>query len=218
MATRAAQAKTDPRTKPFYSAAEAASYLHIPANKVRRWAGDASLIRLADPDTRELSFLNLAEVFVLNYLRTELEVPLPAIRRFIQVMRQAGDERPLLNPQLQADWRAPLLQDGDTLVSPVEGGQQVSIDLLKQLPSLRWDAELGLPQALCPTLDGREVAEIDPRIRFGQPVIPGTRIRVETIAERVASGQSFAELAERFDQPRATLEAAVQWLRPDVAA
>ena len=40
---------------------------------------------------------------------------------------------------------------------------------------------------------------VDPAIRFGRPVIRGTRVPVETIVGRVAAGMSFSEIAEEYE-------------------
>lgn len=42
--------------------------------------------------------------------------------------------------------------------------------------------------------------EINPNIRFGKPVIKGTRITVQDVLEYLASGMSFAEIEEDFPE------------------
>ena len=39
---------------------------------------------------------------------------------------------------------------------------------------------------------------VDPTVRFGKPVIKGTRVPAETIVARVASGMSIKEVAEEY--------------------
>jgi uncharacterized protein (DUF433 family) len=39
---------------------------------------------------------------------------------------------------------------------------------------------------------------VDPSVRFGKPVILGTRVPVDTIIARVASGISIKEVAEEY--------------------
>jgi uncharacterized protein (DUF433 family) len=40
---------------------------------------------------------------------------------------------------------------------------------------------------------------IHPAIRFGRPVIRGTRVPVEIIVGRIAAGISFSEVAEEYE-------------------
>ena len=47
----------------------------------------------------------------------------------------------------------------------------------------------------------------DPSVMLGKPVVVGTRITVEHILERLACGDSIADLLQRH--PRLTLEGAV---------
>jgi uncharacterized protein (DUF433 family) len=39
---------------------------------------------------------------------------------------------------------------------------------------------------------------VDPSVRFGKPVIRGTRVPVDTVITRVASGMSIKEVAEEY--------------------
>jgi uncharacterized protein (DUF433 family) len=40
--------------------------------------------------------------------------------------------------------------------------------------------------------------DVDPQIRFGKPVIHGTRVPVETVVARIASGMTFEQVAEEY--------------------
>ncbi|MBK6648122.1 MAG: DUF433 domain-containing protein [Anaerolineales bacterium] len=39
---------------------------------------------------------------------------------------------------------------------------------------------------------------VDPSVRFGKPVIKGTRVPADTIVARVASGMSIKDIAEEY--------------------
>ncbi len=39
---------------------------------------------------------------------------------------------------------------------------------------------------------------VDPSVRFGKPVIRGTRVPVDTVVARVASGMSIQDIAEEY--------------------
>jgi uncharacterized protein (DUF433 family) len=48
-------------------------------------------------------------------------------------------------------------------------------------------------QELCPGI------VVDPAIRFGKPVIKGTRVPVEILVGKVAGGMTVDEVAEEYD-------------------
>jgi uncharacterized protein (DUF433 family) len=52
---------------------------------------------------------------------------------------------------------------------------------------------------------GQETIQSDPSIMMGKPVIAGTRITVELILEKLAAGETIAQLIEAH--PRLTREA-----------
>jgi uncharacterized protein (DUF433 family) len=69
---------------------------------------------------------------------------------------------------------------------------------------------------------GKNLIQSDPNIMMGKPVVAGTRITVELILEKLAAGESVAQLLE--EHPRLTEEAiraalafASEALRADVA-
>ena len=49
-------------------------------------------------------------------------------------------------------------------------------------------------------IDYKEYIEIDPEIRFGKPVIKGTRITVYDVLQWLASGMSHEEIIVDFPQ------------------
>jgi len=51
-----------------------------------------------------------------------------------------------------------------------------------------------------PQVDYRQYIEVDPNIRFGKPVIKGTRITVYDVLQWLASGMTHQEIIEDFPQ------------------
>jgi uncharacterized protein (DUF433 family) len=49
-------------------------------------------------------------------------------------------------------------------------------------------------------VDYREFIEVDPEVRFGKPVIKGTRITVYDVLQWLASGMSHNEIIADFPQ------------------
>lgn len=70
-------------------------------------------------------------------------------------------------------------------------------------------------------MDWREYIETNPKIMMGKPVIKGTRLTVELILEKIASGESFEQLIEAHPRLttrsiRAAIAFAAENLRADI--
>ena len=53
----------------------------------------------------------------------------------------------------------------------------------------------------------------DPEIRFGKPVIKGTRISVYDILEALKSGWTIDEIAEEFNIPREAVIKSIEFIK-----
>jgi uncharacterized protein (DUF433 family) len=52
---------------------------------------------------------------------------------------------------------------------------------------------------------------IDPKIRFGKPVIKGTRVPVDLIVGKIAGGMTIDEVAKEYDLKREQILAALRY-------
>lgn len=52
---------------------------------------------------------------------------------------------------------------------------------------------------------------VDPKIRFGKPVIRGTRVPVDVIVGKVAGGMTIDEVADEYDLKRNDVFAALRY-------
>jgi len=60
----------------------------------------------------------------------------------------------------------------------------------------------------------REIAPrivIDPKIRFGKPVIKGTRVPVDLILGKIAGGMTIEEVAREYDLKKDDILAALRY-------
>lgn len=60
----------------------------------------------------------------------------------------------------------------------------------------------------------REIApgiSIDPKVRFGKPVIGGTRVPVELVIGKLAGGMTMEEVAREYDLTLDDLRAALRY-------
>ena len=220
----------DPRSMATYTTPEAARYIRLPLRTVQNWSfgfksyGGQPLIRIADPARRLLSFWNIAELHVLGALRYH-RVRTKVLR---QTIRYLGDtfesSHPLLTEKMLTDGVFIFTERKGMLINAAKSGQ-LAMQQVLQAHLQRIDPDVdGLAMRLFPfvrrtpsAFDNPEtlmrepkIISIDPRIRFGRPVIINTSIPTEEIAERFRAGDSFAELAEEYERPAAEIEEAIR--------
>jgi uncharacterized protein (DUF433 family)/DNA-binding transcriptional ArsR family regulator len=168
--------------------------------------------------------VNLVEVHVLGALRRQHRLSLPKIRRSLRFLaKQYPDSRhPLAELDLSTDGFALFVEEVGKLVDASEEGQ-LAMRRLLEAHLKRVDKDIrGLPVRLYPFtrkpgLRGDEsVSEtprsvvIDPEIAFGRPVLAGTGIPTEVIADRYRAGDSIHEIAEDYHRPPAEIEEAIR--------
>jgi uncharacterized protein (DUF433 family) len=52
---------------------------------------------------------------------------------------------------------------------------------------------------------------VDPDIRFGKPIIKGTRVPVNLVVAKVSGGMTFAAVADEYDLTREDVQAALAY-------
>jgi uncharacterized protein (DUF433 family) len=221
----------DPRDVPSYATWEAARYLRLPLRTVQNWTSGYStyagppLIRVADGKRHLLSFWNLAELHVLSALRRYHQITPKTLRRTIRYLEDTfGSAHPLLEERMLTDGVSVFVEKTGTLINAGKEGQLAMQHLLEaHLHRIDQDVD-GLAVRLFPfvrhgaatelrpsTLDNEpKIISLDPRVRFGRPVIAGTSIPTAEIAERFRAGDAFAALAEEYGRPTAEIEEAIR--------
>jgi uncharacterized protein (DUF433 family) len=221
--------RQDPKELPRYTLREAARYLGMSRATLQSWVAGRSypvaggrrrwqgLIRRPDPDDPRLSFANLIEAHVLNALRKQYSVRMPAVRTALEYAREKlGVERILLSPQLRVATGNVFLRHLDALVNVGRGGQKAMPEILNAyLERVQWDLA-GLPARMFPWtrsdhLDAPRLVAIDPRIAFGRPVVERKAIKTSVIAERFRAGESIAEIAADYDLEAFEVEEALRY-------
>jgi len=190
------------------------------------------LVLPADRDRHLLSFFNLAELHVLDSLRTHHEVPSLKLRRLIEYLEDTFDTpHPLVNERVFVAGRAVFIEKAEQLIEATHGGQLAMRQVIEaHLKRIDPDQD-GLAIRLFPfvrrkpdprlisTLDEPKIISIDPRVRYGRPVIIHTSIPTAEIAERFRAGDSFQDLAEEYGRPPQEIEEAIRCeLTLDIAA
>ena len=213
--------KPDRRKMPAYSVAEAAHYLGVPASTVRYWAAGRAgvskpVIEAAALHPIVLSFLNLVELHVLGAIRREHEVSLPKVRTAVQYLKKYyRSPHPLWSHQLATDGLDLFVERYGRLVNISRAGQLAMRAVLEtSLKRIERDTA-GIPIKLYPFTrsdihHAPKLVVIDPRLSFGRPVIAGTGLATDVIAERYKAGDSMDDLARDYGRERAEIEEAIR--------
>ena len=228
-------ATTDFREQPRYLVAEAAHYLNVPVSTVRYWCvgkptnpaepgGEsyAPLIDVPEPDGRPtlLSFINLVELHVVAAIRREHRVKMPNLRSAIDYLRghtsdPAERRHPLVSRELETDGLDLFVERYGRLVNASRAGQVVIRERLgAALRRIERDTD-GIPVRLYPFTRSTvtrtpSIIVIDPRLSAGRPVIAGTGLATEIIAERYKAGESVDRLAADYEREEREIEGAIR--------
>ena len=200
----------DPRSMATYTTSEAARYIRLPLRTVQNWSfgfnsyGGQPLIHIADPARRLLSFWNIAELHVLGALRRYHRVRPKKLRQTILYLEDTFESsHPLLTEKMLTDGVSIFTEREEMLINATKSGQLAMRQVL-QAHLQRIDPDVdGLAMRLFPfvrrtpsAFDNPEtlmrepkIISIDPRIRFGRPVIINTSIPTERNCRAIPSGR-----------------------------
>lgn len=224
--------RVDSRELPAYTISEAAHYLAMSPAMVRYWAVGrdryASLIVTPKHSPVLLSFLNLAELHILVSIRRAHAVKVPSIRKAIRFLKKRArrpvDWRyPLLSRDLDTDGVDLFIEEYGSLINISKSGQTAMREIIgAALSRIERDSE-GIPVRLYPFTrvddikDAPAMIVIDPNLSAGRPVIAGTGLAVQLIAERYKAGESINDLARDYERNHAEIEEAVRCGLPAAA-
>jgi uncharacterized protein (DUF433 family) len=171
-----------------------------------------------------LTFVNLVEVHVLDALRRQHGISLPKVRRALKFLAKQFPQslHPLAELDLSTDGFGVFVEEVGKLVDASSEGQ-LAMRRLLEAHLRRIDKDMrGIPIRLypftrkrpldltAPDIEEPRLIVIDPRVAFGKPVLAGTGIPTEIIAERYKAGESIHELAEDYDRSREEIEEAIR--------
>jgi uncharacterized protein (DUF433 family) len=215
----------DRRGYPVYSIPDAAYYLGIPVATLRAWAlgrpkqnaeGEYPPVLRFVSESGRLSFNDLVEAHILRAtIRQKLS--LQRLKRGLEFLREywPNIERPLLTFNFATDGKDLLVKGiygcGDAeLVNATQGGQvEMEHLLVEHLKFIEYDRE-GYAFTLFPER-GEKVVSITAGLYSGRPVIDGTRIPTDTVAQRFTGGETIAELATDYGLSERAIGAAIKY-------
>ncbi len=214
--------------RPRYSFAEADRIARVTPNTSRRWLKGYSFWyggerRVMPPvtwtsDTKDaVSFVDLVEVATIDKLRKK-GFSFKQIRKINAAARlYLRTSRPLVTETFKVKGRDIFVDDGFGVLVNVgyEAGMQAWDEILDPfLDTVEYEGEI--VRRWWPL--GKDVAVlIDPDYGFGLPVIAGTGIRTEIIAERKRAGDSTDEITYDFGVTPEQIHDALRWEMPDAA-
>lgn len=221
---------------PSYTTAEAARYLFLPVATLRSWVAGRHypttsgtrrfqpILRVAPGAPTLLSFVNLVEAHVLAAIRRDHGIRLDKVRKALAWLERSGASRhPLADHELLTDNLDLFLEQYGDLINVSQDGQiEMKKVVLAYLRRIERNPK-GVPIRLYPFIrhrgdeDPRPIV-IDPAVSFGRPVLAGTGIPTEVIAERFDAGEAIEELASDYGRSREEIEEAIRFERHATAA
>ncbi len=224
----------DLRNLPAYPIREAARYLGIPVTTLKSWimgrpypSGTGMrffkpIIHIPDKSQNLLSFINLVEAHVLNATRKYHNVPLKNIRRALEYVREnLKSEHPLVDQEFETNGIDLFIEHG-CFINASKHGQIAIRDILQAYLHRIERDHAGIPIRLYPFTrknysEEPKTVVIDPYISFGRPVLAGTGIPTEIIAERYKAGESIEELSNDYGLQPLQIQEAIRCELPDAA-
>lgn len=218
----------DFRDIPNYSVSEAAGYLRLSEDTLRAWVYGRlcpseegkrffePLIKIPNPKTKQLSFINLVEAHVLSAILQVQRIRLDQLRIALDSINH---HFPTPHPLSRIEFETKgLYLFVETLGHLLVASNQKQLAMQKILKTFltrieRDDAGLALrlfPFTRLPALDAPKTVVIDPRISFGRPVLAGTGIPTAILAERYKAGESIDDLADDYDCSRLQIEEGIR--------
>jgi uncharacterized protein (DUF433 family) len=230
----------EPRDIPAYPVDLAARLLLLPASTLKAWVfgqvwkqkepGSKKTVErffrplLLPPNPAEhmLSFVNLVEAHVLKAVRRKYFVQMERVREVIEELKTSHHtDHPLADVDLLAGGGS-LYSDHGQLLN-LTMGKQVAMDFLRVYLSridrtIEGVATRLFPFVANPIKVGKRVIEqdiriiaIDPYVSFGRPIINGTGIPTDAIADRFWGGDSIDELVNDFQVSKSDIEYALRY-------
>jgi len=219
----------------FYSAAEAARLLKVPARNVSRWLGGYSYNQHSERHHMpplwtpqlpgydhhiELGFRDLIELrFVKAFIDTGLG--LKTIRFCLDIAREyVNDERPFSTRRFRTDGRTIFLESariacGSELLD-LKRKQYTIKDVIKRtFKDLDVEADA---VARWRPYSGKETIVIDPERAFGQPIAADYGIPTITLAQAVEAEGTIKRVTQLYEVPAAIIKEAVSFEKSLLAA
>jgi uncharacterized protein (DUF433 family) len=215
--------------RPLYSFAEADRIVRVSSGTSRRWLKGYGFwyngqrheippVSSATEAKEAVTFVDLMEVATIGQLRTK-GFSFKRVRQINSYCRlYLGESRPLVTQKFKVGGQDIFLDiDFDVLVNVGrEAGMMAWREVLAPfLEDVEYENDLA--RRWWP-LGKERMVVVDPDYGFGLPVVEGTGVRTEIIAERYRAGDKTNEIAYDFDVTSEQINDALRWEMPKKVA
>jgi len=196
---------------PNYSVVEAAVYLHLKPEEIRRWIHG----EVIQASPQGLSFQNILELHILKGLRKQTRLPMQRIRRALQVYGETEKTaHPLLDRRLETDGASLFLHDGNDYWNLNRSGQmdfpQILAAYLQRIHRLDDGQIVYFPFIASEDANEPKSIQMTPAVAFGRPVLARTGVSADVIVGRFRARETITDLAEEYGVPPAMIEDCVR--------
>jgi uncharacterized protein (DUF433 family) len=162
-----------------YSAAEVARLAGVSSRKIGSWAR-YGIIPSISKRPRVYSYADAGEAVLVRYLVGQ-KFPTKKLRQIVENLRRDYGQWPLATAPLKHDGRLAVIEkDGQVYIDAADSGEQgVIAKTLLDLKAVRAALENG---GWVSYETPRAHIEVDPERLSGQPVVRGSRVATETVA------------------------------------
>lgn len=207
---------------PAYTPSEVSSYLGIPYETLRYWISGRGTVRpIVHPARLQpavLSFINLLECHVLDAMRKQYRLRLPAVRRAVETANKLfSSDHPLVEHRFKTDGVDLFVESLDKeVINLSKGGQLVLKEILNlYLQRIEFSAK-GAATKFYPFVvkagpDEPKIISISPSVACGRSVIDGTGIATAIVAARFRAREPISALAEEYGRTEEEIEEAIRW-------
>jgi uncharacterized protein (DUF433 family) len=196
----------------LYTETEAARLLRLAPSTLHWWLEGGErrgrtyrpVLRVEPTGSRSISWAEFIEAGLLRQYRRVHQVPLPQIRRMIDILRERWGAHPLVHEQPYVGPGRRLLVEAqdEAGVAPeyqlvaIVGGQLLLLPPAESfVEKVEWSSDV--PVRWRPHADPSSPVRIDPEVRFGKPAVRG--ISTEVVWEHIEADESFGEVSDQFD-------------------
>lgn len=214
--------------KGIYSIPEAAAILNMPVGKVRRWLNkywELDFLQGADASytwgegrEKAFHFLTLIEIIAVDSFR-EIGVSFPKIKLAHSKLSDILDTNyPFAHAEMLTDGKRIFHNYLDESLLELDEKQQFSFTQLvaPYCKKIDFQDNTQVAERYWPLGKDHEIV-VDPHHSFGQPVIKGTNITVETIYSMLSAGESPEFVASIYNLNLNAVEDVMSFMKRNAA-
>ncbi|MBO6794726.1 MAG: DUF433 domain-containing protein [Balneolaceae bacterium] len=212
----------------IYSIPEASMILNMPITKVRRWVNkyweyeflnrNSSGYTWGEKSGKAFNFYTLIELIAVDSFR-ELGVPFSKIKfAHADLTEILGTAYPFAHAKLMTDGNRIFLDHFQDSILEMDKTKQFSFTNLvaPYCKKIDFKDNTQLAQRFWPLGKNHHIV-VDPHHSFGQPVIKGTNITVDTISNLLNAGESAEFISSIYELEESAVEDVIAYMKRNAA-